>query len=806
VSCTIPLAEGSYEFHLTTSPNGAGQTGSASFRVTVATALLQPSGGGNQTAVRVAFASAPTPATVDSMLFTDLATGQNGTLAESDDLPASNFFFGQVGNSTVEIEIASAPVLNGTVETFVANALEITGEGGLGLGNLTFTETGNTTGVFDGNLPWGAGTPTERWQQAVHQMGSGEMPGALTPIGLRMVPMGPAPDGWKVQIAGTDFALETASDNQTWVLKGGSEGFLVLVPATYSNGGFGYELLGVNASGNFVRVSLPPGANGEPPTLPLRVDSPTTASGVDLIDLGQVAVTDILVGPAGNTSLASRILPRSGNATAHNLDNIAWIEPTGGPGSGPLMPQLQARYFTSANVTGQINPANKLEVRWRLEVHYNRPFDGVSGNYGGGSPPQVNGDHLFIPGGRLAPAPGERPENGLPELAGWTPPQFLPLPGKTANPTNATETWTRWMPVSETWVISDDPIWKQELAWGLFGGEARLHCQTRQASGSSGKTETFHFRIGGKNPADSVAKAYIQANDTDPDGFEHWYAYAIAKHESKHKNVGPASRTNPGQIYGNPADPDLGLYYNQFWEGKADPPNAYMGAGFPVHNDDTLSGKRFDANGDGIPDGTGGFGLFQITRAQNEGYKYFIPRGVIWSWRENVVSGVAEKLREKRNQSLSKMPNPTGAAYVRHAVPRVRNPSVVGDPMNAAGNIATAVGYPTPIPGWIFGGDAPDASVTPNPPNAFGPFSGNSTASDYRKAAFSDRSGYHILDTIRRINGGRYVYYEGVQWRFFRWRGDGAGTPSNQQYESQSYLDLIFHELDSADVPTAYLP
>ncbi len=63
------------------------------------------------------------------------------------------------------------------------------------------------------------------------------------------------------------------------------------------------------------------------------------------------------------------------------------------------------------------------------------------------------------------------------------------------------------MPVSETWVISDDPTWKQELSWGLFGGEARLHCQTRQAGGASGRTETFNFRIGGKNRADSVAKA-----------------------------------------------------------------------------------------------------------------------------------------------------------------------------------------------------------------------------------------------------------------------------------------------------------
>jgi len=181
----------------------------------------------------------------------------------------------------------------------------------------------------------------------------------------------------------------------------------------------------------------------------------------------------------------------------------------------------------------------------------------------------------------------------------------------------------------------------------MFGGEARLHCQTRQAGGASGKTETFNFRVGGKNPSDAVAKAFIQANDTDPDGFEHWYAYAIAKHESKWKNVNRVKQpNNPGNIYGDPADPLLERYYNQFWEGKAGPPNDYQGAGFPVHNDDKKNAGR-------DPQGTGGFGVFQITRSKTEGAKFHIPRSSIWNWQANTIEAVSGKLREKRAQSDS---------------------------------------------------------------------------------------------------------------------------------------------------------
>jgi hypothetical protein len=94
--------------------------------------------------------------------------------------------------------------------------------------------------------------------------------------------------------------------------------------------------------------------------------------------------------------------------------------------------------------------------------------------------------------------------------------------------------------------------------------------------------------------------------------------------------------------------------------------------------------------------------------------------------------------------------------------------------------------------GVIMGGDLNNNT----PPRGFPAFT--ETNPDYRKAAFSDREGYMILDTIRRYNGGAYAIYDAGQgtWRFRRWQ------PGDQE----SYVDLVFKEIDAIDVPKLYRP
>jgi hypothetical protein len=619
-----------------------------------------------------------------------------------------------------------------------------------------------------------------RWEYGI-EVQTPSARGCYVPIGFRMARLGQSNTGCKLSVDGEEFDLEARSDGM-WRIKGGSEGFLSIVPVTQADGTVAYDLQGMNASHEVVRHRLEFDANGALRPIPLRLNAPQAGGGVNVFDLGFVPILLPRVNlPVGGTTLATKLTPRVGQPDQQNhfhLNNVAWIEPHSGPNGMPQMPRFEAQLSLGQPPAGQPNPDANSEVRWRLEVDFERPFNGSNPASGHRMvPPRFDRDRVLIPGDR-------QNVDGRPSYGGWIPARWRAA-GQEANDAEA---WTAWMPLSQAWDVTAEASWAREVAWGLFGGEARIYWQTRR-NGQVGASQFLEFRIGGKNPDDATCKAYIQAHDTDTAGFKHWYAYAIAKHETFGKNVRSARRANPGNIYGVPQDPSLGLFYNQFWEGR---PGGYGGAGSPVHNDDGITGTVLDQNGDGVPDGTGGFGLFQLTREQREA-TFRMPRDWFWNWQANVAAGVDE-LRMKRASALrcfnneNNSPNldlraPANATYVRHAVPRVRNPDNEADPMNS---IAQS--------GWIY--DADVGGSDGPAPNGFGPFT--EQRPDYRKASFSDRDGYLILDTIRRYNGGRYVYYQtqNSRWAFRRWR----------TYDRKSYVDLVFEGIENTDVPLIYRP
>ena len=117
-------------------------------------------------------------------------------------------------------------------------------------------------------------------------------------------------------------------------------------------------------------------------------------------------------------------------------------------------------------------------------------------------------------------------------------------------------------------------IWSSYQTESFFGGDATLTFKLTKGSNEVLPPQTINFRIGGKNPDDARCKIYIESRlDAGPMG-NLWFAYAIAKHETKAQN-----RDN--------------LYYNQFNE-------LLPHIGRPMFGD--------DRNRDGTPRGPGGYG------------------------------------------------------------------------------------------------------------------------------------------------------------------------------------------------------
>jgi hypothetical protein len=163
------------------------------------------------------------------------------------------------------------------------------------------------------------------------------------------------------------------------------------------------------------------------------------------------------------------------------------------------------------------------------------------------------------------------------------------------------------IPAAQPWKLYTTPEWNGDF----FGGNCELSYRITTAEGIALMPEgKACFVIGGSNPERAKAKDFIDAAVAK--GYPAlWYAYAIAKEESRD--------------YAGPEYP----FYNQFFT-RYRPANARAQRtsdwrawrlGFPTFNDD--------------PAGPGGYGIFQNTREK-------IPRKEIWNWQQNVNAGLRE--------------------------------------------------------------------------------------------------------------------------------------------------------------------
>jgi hypothetical protein len=154
----------------------------------------------------------------------------------------------------------------------------------------------------------------------------------------------------------------------------------------------------------------------------------------------------------------------------------------------------------------------------------------------------------------------------------------------------------------------------------FFGGKAKLKVDLELLNPLF--SHELHFEIRGRNPEDGVARAFIDGNTTV------WFAYAIAKHESK-------ARTAAGTA----------VYYNQFLPDDA---NACVGPPGPC-------ARIYRAEDAGLPYFTyspEGWGIMQLDRSA--GAPGSTAMGEIWNWQSNVQSGLAE-LGRARQQATNWM-------------------------------------------------------------------------------------------------------------------------------------------------------
>lgn len=157
----------------------------------------------------------------------------------------------------------------------------------------------------------------------------------------------------------------------------------------------------------------------------------------------------------------------------------------------------------------------------------------------------------------------------------------------------------------DTWEIYSEADWQTELTdRGFFGGDATLTYQIKNGADVVVGPEEIDFRIGGENPDDDRCKDYIEGRPNAGPGGNLWFAYAIARSESRNYN-GQGSR------------------YNQFLE----LPTHRRDVGRPLWGDD----------GGTLP---GGYGMFQVTGTAADSTAN-IPRSEMWNWQENVHAGLA---------------------------------------------------------------------------------------------------------------------------------------------------------------------
>jgi len=871
MTLTLPLVEGDQSVALATSPNAVGNVGKATLHVRTDKGVLWGGSPGitSEVVFNLVLPGTFSESEPNEIIFyrgdrTPLST--DPVLAE--EAAGARTFIGPYQDGELTVSLIDFDTPTEGLDGFTAEFAFTSGDGIEWIDVMSFEETAPQSLRFTAtiSLPGGGTGPvTSAWFASISAADPVSV-GTYNPFTIRIAPFGPNPEDYAVRFGAEDNAQHEVTFEELdgrWVLRGGSVNFVFITNVFGEDGEItGRRLWVRDRDGQFQHLTLPPDG---PVTYELVSNAEGAAQAIRLLR------RDLPILSVSVNNLQPYLAQAVGGLRPDvlNLRNIAWIEPHAGPDNSPAMPGLLAR------LEGPAEALEGLEVRWRLQCEYRRPRNGggvhplghaeTSGNW-------VTGAEDFV----TIPLVADNVRNqAIGHLYAGRAVEAQRVLDQDAG------AWTEWTAIDpdqpwniNTWIPgdADQSAMANELAQrGLFGGLARVYYQVRRGDRVV-NADPFLFMIGGRNPDDAICRAYIDSfrpgganafamtfpaiNAGNPIVHDFWYAYAIAKHESKSKSVASNNLLNNAlageadRLYGTAAER---LYYNQFWEGRVDRlPNKYRSSpGMPLWNDDSVTG------------GTGGFGIFQLTfgtfeqivetytesrdgNAFNAAHRLPgdrfangilqinpMPRRWKWDWKENTNAfhrvGIAKKYQQATNgpsciREFRKKSIAAEKSFVipRHSVPympRENSSWIYHDRGPQRGGISHRL---EPYVGEATQRYVRDISGNGSTDDEQGNLPVNQARIIFYEVASPDEGllymgpdysgttrtttpeGYGSmldLDLIRRYNGGEYIRLPNVQsgWRFDRLTGRYLPQPENITV-GFSYVDAVAREIEDIDI------
>jgi hypothetical protein len=634
---TVPLVEGTRTITVKTSENVFGEHAEAQVAVSAAKRVVWGGVQGTMATVHfnLAFESSISELIIDSGR---IFLGERNPTSSDPEIVETGFdsleFTGPYEGGTVTVQLREGTELTANIDVIIAELHFEAADGSAWTGEFEFIETDAVSNQFRCALEMdggGSGAVSTVWVCNA-EIVNDQPARNFTPYTISVGALGDDASKYEVQIGNDENSVKSDLVNEggKWFLKGNPNGagfwkwgIFVLTEILNQDGSLKERHVWLHKdTGVWVKIVLAP---NDP--LPLKIEAKNGQLKTAAIKM-PIAAMELTADSKHVAPYVTKVTepPNAARVAVGelNLRNIAWIMPHSGPSGGPRMPALEAKL--SATQLQQLTPPgapSAAKIRWRMQVSYQRPQNA------GGQRQFEEEDFVLVP------CPVKPGETGTGVKAAY----LRALRGEpdakdaknhaasfvSSNDPKRAEFWKE-LPPGQPWKLNEEPSLTgpdgEIPQRGLFGGKATIFCQAFVGGKwlPEGDGLKYGFFIGGRNPTDANCKTFIENNRNVnmtfhymPPGSttvqvsrEFWFAYAIAKWETKGKAADLLTMREPMTWYEDESSGGnfIDDVYHQFLMGKFGQSH-YVGSfpGSPVWGNDIEKPKTH----------TGGYGLFQLT-------------------------------------------------------------------------------------------------------------------------------------------------------------------------------------------------